>query len=138
MRIHAGVAIACYVGWSIVVASPMADANSSAPAYVVCFDVGSITISDHGASQLEEAAARVRATDRRRSLLVEARTDAAEAQSHSVNLSADRGGAVKRRLVDLGISPDSIRVQPQAGLLVQRDGTDPQNRCTTVWVKFDP
>jgi outer membrane protein OmpA-like peptidoglycan-associated protein len=117
-------------------AGSTADALSPAPPFVVCFDVGSRALKASGIQELEKAAAQVSQFGSRARLSVEARTDGTEARSHSTTLSADRGSAVKARLVLLGVPPEHIHVRAFADSapLSESNRDDPQNRCATIWL----
>ena len=137
-RVLAGI-VSC-VGGGLIVASPAVKALSPVAPFVVCFAAGSAAISSSGAKALEAAAAQSERIGRRSRLEVEARTDAAEARSHDITLSADRGSVVKKRLVELGVLADRVQVRAYADSapLVRSEGAEPQNRCALIRVELDP
>ncbi|MGQ3299547.1 OmpA family protein [Reyranella sp.] len=121
-------------------ASPAVEALSPAGPFVVCFGAGSTAISSSGAKALEAAAAQSQRMGRRSRLEVEARTDAAEARSHGINLSADRGSAIRARLMLLGVPTEHIQIKAFADSapLSESNREDPQNRCATIWLSSAP
>jgi len=140
MRARALAGIVSCMGGGLIVASPAVKALSPEDPFVVCFDVGSRVLKPSGGQQIEKAAAQANRIGPRARLSVEARTDGTEARSYSIDLSADRGSAVKERLVILGVPLKHIQVQAFADSrpLSESNRDDPQNRCATIWLSFAP
>ena len=133
VRAHLLVGAALLIGSG---AGSTADALSPASPFVVCFDLGSRALKASGLQEIEKAAAQANRIGPRARLSVEARTDGTEARSCCINLSADRGSAVKERLVILGVPSKHIQVQAFADSrpLSESNKDDPQNRCTMIWL----
>lgn len=113
-----------------------ATAAMTPPSFMIFFSRGSVEINSAGDRTIEWAAAFYRQRAIQPRIVVTAHTDGAEAQSSSIDLSPERGSAVKRRLIELGIPADKIEVEayadsrPLAGVM---PGTaEPQNRRVEI------
>jgi OOP family OmpA-OmpF porin len=108
-----------------------AAALSPPPSIMVFFSRGSTAITEQGDKTIEGVAVILRNNIKLR-VLVMARTDGAEAQSFSIDLSPARGEAVKRRLMECGVPAGRIEIRAygdsQGLVKVAPSTAEPQNR----------
>jgi len=106
------------------------------PSFMVFFSPNSPAITPLGDKAIEWAASAYQQRGIQARIVVSAHTDGAEAQSSRIDLSPERGSAVKRRLIALGVPADKIEVEAYTDsrpLARVMPGTaEPQNRRVEI------
>lgn len=107
------------------------------PAYTVFFDLDSAAITPDAAATLDRAIGEHRPFNARR-LIISGHADRSGSERHNRLLSEQRAEAVRRYLIDAGVSPDAVVTEAhgeEQGLVGTPDGTvEPQNRRVEIFI----
>lgn len=131
MRVRFSVLLgtALWVVWSAIISPAHA---LLPPSYIVFFSSESTEIQNAGNNVLREVVSTFHKIGDQARVLISAHIDSAEAKSGRMTLPADRGEAVKQRLVELGIPADrlliSVRGDSQPLVVTSAGVAEPQNR----------